>query len=333
MNKLIFYIVFINILISCKDKNNHEVLTPIVNTSVNDSKYSVNDFFPKGDVRRYGVFPNQKISQKKLKHILLLASSGLPITFPKGSYKTSLVLDSVANIKFIFQDVTINGAINILDGSSKIKFEGKLTILDRLFIRKSNNITFDTIILKSDTLANLYHKRNRGVSIYAGSKNISFNTLKINDTGGSEDNFYTHTAAALQIHGWNNNPEHVYIKKLEITDAGRTALYITGNGHYIGSASITNFGLGSSEKMFGLEDANLGEEKEFTGAWVNRCNNCVIDTLEINSIISKETYSLRLDEGVYHKPTFINNIHFGTKVKRLPIKDDLLTNILVKNEY
>ena len=85
--------------------------------------------------------------------------------------------------------------------------------------------------------------------------------------------------------------------------------------------------------MFGLEDASPGEEKEFTGAWINRCNDCVIDTLAINSNTIFGKYSLRLDEGVYHEPTFINNIHFGAKAKELIIKDDELTNILVKNEY
>jgi hypothetical protein len=40
-----------------------------------------------------------------------------------------------------------------------------------------------------------------------------------------------------------------------------------------------------------------------------------------------------LDEGKYHEPTFINNIRMNGIAKQLPIFDDQLTNILVKNEY
>jgi len=333
MNRIIVYISFIVTLFSCVNSEREEVLTPIINIDVNDQEYINNDSFPKGDVRRYGVCPNQSIPQNKLSQVIALASKGLPITFPKGIYKTNLVFKDVSNVNFIFQEATINGAISILDGSSKLRFDGKLTLLDKLFIRKSNNITFDTMVLKSDTLVNIYHKKNRGVSIYAGSKKVSFNYLKIEDAGGKAEDFYKYTAAALQIHGWNNNPEQVYINKLEINNSDRTALYITGKGHHIGKAIIHNFGLGSGKNMFGLEDAGPGEETEFTGTWVNRCNDCVIDSLSISNDGYNGMYSLRMDEGLYHEPTFISNIHFGVKAKKLSIKDDELTNILVKNEY
>ncbi len=333
MKKFIFYIVCINILISCKEKNNYKVLTPIVNFDVNDLEYRINDSFSKGDSRRYGVFPNQPISTKRMSNILDLAAKGLPITFPKGVYKSNLVFNGVSNVNLIFKEATICGAINIFDGSNKIKFSGQLTILDKLFIRKSSNIQFDTLLVKTDIVKNIYKKKNRGVSIYAGSKMISFKFLRIDDTGGVSEDHYKHSAAALQVHGWNDNPEYVYIANLEINNSDRTALYITGRGHQIGKGAIHNYGLGDSINMFGLEDAKPGEEKEFTGAWINRCNDCVIDTLAISSNVFAGKYSLRLDEGVYHTPTFINNVHFKSKAKELPIKTDELTNILVKNEY
>lgn len=333
MNKFIFCLIFISTTISCKKNVENELLHPVSNANISDAVYVQNDSFPKGDVRRYGVYPNKPISEKKMTRIITLATKGIPITFPQGLYRTNLILKNVSNVNFFFKDATINGAVSILDSSNRIKFNGRLTILDKLFIRKSNNITFDTIFLKSDTLINLHHRKNRGVSIYVASKNIFFNTLEINDTGGDADDFYTHSAAALQIHGWNNNPEHVYINKLKINNSARTALYFTGNGHRIGSATIANFGKGSTHNIFSLGDAKPGEEKEFTGAWVNKCNDCLIDSLSISGDIFKGTYRLRLDEGIYHEPTFINNIHFSDKVKELPIKDDELTNVLVKNEY
>jgi len=310
-----------------------EILLPKTNLTVNDITFIKNNSFPKGDARRYGVYPNQQVSQKNLSNMIVLATEGLPITFPKGSYKTNIVLSGVSDINFIFQGAIISGAISILDGSNKLKFDGELTVLDKLFIRKSNNITFETIVLKSDTLANLYNKKNRGVSIYAGSKNISFKSLEIHGTGGGSHSFYKHTAAALQIHGWNNNPEYVYIHKLKINNAARTALYITGSGHKIEKASITNFGQGSAKNMFGLEDAKPGTEKEFTGAWLNKCNNVIIDSLEISQNYRKGTNSIRLDEGKYHEPTFINHIKLSGYTEQLNIADHKLTNILVKDEY
>jgi hypothetical protein len=85
--------------------------------------------------------------------------------------------------------------------------------------------------------------------------------------------------------------------------------------------------------MFGLDDASPGEETEFSAVWINRCNSCEIDSLIINSTYNKGRYSLRLEEGKYHEPTFINNIQLSSKTKELPIKDDKLTNILVKHEF
>jgi hypothetical protein len=333
MKKIALYMMFICLVISCEKQTETPTITPEINLSIDDQNYVVNDSFPKGDIRRYGIYPNQPIIQKLVTKLIILSSKGLPITFPKGMYETSLVFDDVSNVNLIFQEAIIGGAINILDGSNKLKFDGQLTILDKLFIRKSNNIQFDTLIVKSDTVLNMYRKKNRGVSIYSGSKKITFKSLVINNTGGASDEFYTHSAAALQVHGWNNNPEQVFINELKISDVARTALYLTGTGHQIKKIEITNFGIGSSANMFGLEDASPGEEKEFVGAWLNRCNDCEIDSLSINVTKTNGAFSLRLDEGIYHEPSFINNIHFINNAKDMIIKDDVLTNILVKNEY
>ena len=59
----------------------------------------------------------------------------------------------------------------------------------------------------------------------------------------------------------------------------------------------------------------------------------VIDSLEINQTSKKGINSIRLDEGKYHKPTFINHIKIADKAKLLKIADHQLTNVLVKNEY
>lgn len=135
------------------------------------------------------------------------------------------------------------------------------------------------------------------------------------------------------MHGWNNNPKNININKLIVENASRTAVYLTGSKHIIKKLKINNFGTGSNTNMFGLEDAEPNEEKEFTGFWMNRCNFCEIDSLFINNIKNTGKYSLRLDEGVSSQPSFIHNIKFENQVKNMIIKDDVLTNILVENEF
>ena len=320
---------------SCKQDKLDDivVLKPITNRNLIDVNYVINDSFPKGDTRRYGIFPNKSINSNYLNNVLYLASKGLPINFSKGLYKTNLQLKSKNNITLNFNEAVLAGSLSIIDQSSRINIAGQLTILDKLFIRESSHINFNHLNVLSDTINNLYQKKNRGVSIYAGSKYISFNGLNIKNTGGLLDNHYKLTAAALQIHGYNNNPEYIKIKNLKITGSDRTALYLTGNHHFIENAKISNFGLGSNKNMFGLEDAIPGTEKEFTGAWLNKCNNVIIDSLEINQASKKGVNSIRLDEGKYHEPTFINHIKIANKAKLLKIADHQLTNVLVKDEY
>ena len=324
--------------LSCTDtKEIITVINPTENHNVDDKEFIIDSTHVKGDVRRYGVFPNKNISTKHLSNVLYLANQGLPIYFPKGYYNVTIILKRASNISIQFDEVILGGGFQIIDeynqASQFIKITGTLTILDKLFIRQSNNISFDEVFVSSDTIQNSFKQKNRGVSIYVGSKNIQFNSLTVNDTGGYPTEFFKYTAAALQVHGWKNNPENILINRLSINNAGRTALYLTGNNHQFNKVTVSNFGLGSNENMFGLDDASPSEETEFSGVWINRCNSCEIDSLAINSTNNKGQYSLRLDEGKYHEPTFINHIQLKNKATELAIKDDKLTNILVKDEY
>lgn len=334
-----FCLVFGLILfMSCVDtKGSIDIIAPAEDFNVIDKEFIFDSAYTKGDVRRYGIFPNKPVSGEHLNNVLYLANQGLPIQFPKGYYDTSIVLKKASNISLHFGEVILGGGFQIIDEDNQesqfIKITGTLTILDKLFIRQSNNISFEDVLLISDTIQNIYKQKNRGVSIYAGSNNVKFNSLTISDTGGEPTEFFKYTAAALQIHGWKNNPENILVNILSLNNAGRTAFYLTGNNHQFNKVTVSNFGLGSNENMFGLDDASPGEEKEFAAVWINRCNSCEIDSLSINSTFNKGKYSLRLDEGKYHEPTFVNNIQFNNNGKQLPIKDDKLTNILVKHEY
>lgn len=324
------------LMISCRQKQEISTLPKAQDKAFNDSDYVKNTSFKEGDVRRYGLYPEIKTNPKILNDIMYLAQQGIVIHFPKGYYPINLDFRGVSKIEMDFEDVTLGGSLSITENegvpSSGIILTGNLKVLDKVFIRKSNNIFLDTIKVMSDTVSNLYNKKNRGVSIYVGSKDIKFKKLEIQDTGGSHDDFYKYTAAALQIHGWNNNPERIVIDELIINNASRTALYLTGNEHFFNIVSIDHFGFGEVQGMFGLDDAVTGTEKEFAGVWINKCNDCVIDSLNVSNDTSK-IYSLKMGIGVYSRPTFILNLKRRNLAKQSPIEDDILTNVLVKHEY
>lgn len=339
MIKYLILLLFFFSISSCSDRKNKSPSSEkVVSTKSFDDSLWVKDYsFKKGDVRRYGLYPDKPISRSAVDSVLLIAEKGLKITFPKGFYNLSLEFAGKEDIVMYFDDITIGGSINIIntdnDLSKNIKLKGKISVLDKVFLRQAENISFDDLTIKSDTTRNIYKRLNRGLSVYAGSKNIFFKDLKIIDTGGKEDDFFKYTAAALQIHGWKKNPENIVIKNLLVRNASRTAVYITGINNKITKAKIENYGKSeNSRNIFGLEDAKPGSEKLFSGFWINKCNNCVIDSLEISNLYNAD-YSLKFGIGEYSKPAVVENLRLSKKSEHEPIESDILTNVLVKNEY
>lgn len=341
MRHTIFFVFFVSFVSSCKNDINLNSQKNYSNhIEISDQSYVVDTIYQKGDVRRYGIYPNRSFSNKTWNQVVHLASKGMPITFQKGMYRGNFIFSGLDNITMHFKDATLAGGIQIINneniGSKNINLLGKLTVLDKVFIKQSQSIKFDNLSIVSDTIHNIYNKKNRGFSIYAGSKNITVDTLKIIDTGGSSDPFYKYSASALQVHGYNNNPEDININYLHIKDVARTALYLTGNNHHIKKIDIDNFGFGSNSNMFGLEDAKPKSQEVFAGAWFNKCNDCTVDTLVINAQPNSKIFSAKFGLGVYSKPCIINNIQFNKRAQQMPIEDDLLTNVLVKrvlNDY
>ena len=335
MKSIILYSFLIGFFWSCQQVEKKPTQISFSQEEVSDTCCVKEASYKKGDVRRYGIFPNKRINTNYLKECLELADLGLPLYFPEGQYNTSIVLKGYSNVRLKFNNSVIAGGFQIINNDSvrsqNIIVKGEITILDKLFIKSSENIKFNKVNVVSDTLNNLFKSKNRGVSIYWGSKNVRFQNLTIEETGGDSTGFFKYTAAALQVHGYNNNPEGLFIKKLIIKNPSRTGLYLTGNNHKIHKIEIENFGLGSNENMFGLEDAKPKSETEFVGAWLNKCNDCTIDTLVINASANSKKYAARFDLGIYSEPCIINNIKLNKFANKLPIKDDELTNVLVKN--
>lgn len=338
----LYYILLFCFFLSCKKNEDNTSYTSSISINTDDSEFVKDSTFAKGDARRYGVFPNLKANPKDVSNILNLAEKGILIKFQKGFYDMSLIFEGRNGVSMHFDDSEFSGQIQIIEdikgiASENIKLKGKLTTYNKLFTRQSINISIDTLIIASDTLKNSFGERSLGCNIYAGTKHLDIKHLNIKDLG-SGSAYYTHSLAALQIHGWNDNPEYITIREAVIEKSDRHGAYITGNNHQIDQLTIKKVGLGTVSFNNGLEDAELDEINTFTALWINKCQNTTIDKAIIDCKDSKAAYTVHFDEGLANEPTIINYLTINNKKNSIPMLPRDLTNIVVRhfkerNEY
>jgi hypothetical protein len=344
--KVIYKIILFSILIvffsQCKKEQKKNTLNvkPKLIQSI-EKQFVIDSSFVIGDCRRYGIFPDSIPSKKKLnlydirlkKLLELSETQNLKIFFQKGYYPLNLNILSNRNVQLHFQNSEFN-TLRITDErgdkSKNIVITGKLTLYDKFSSFNVENIVIDSLIIKTDTIKNLTKKRSRGFHIYKATKNLKLNYLQIDDLGSGIEKYYKNAHAALTIDG---RPENITIKSVKIHSSDRHGAYITGENIKIDRIEINNFAQGNTNGMTGMIDLTKGKETKLTGFWINHCNDCVIDTLILDNTTKKGFYSLQLDQGIYSKPSFINNISLRSYSKTLPIEDDILTNVLVKNEF
>lgn len=336
MVKTILFVVGCILVEGCND---HQVLhktSRIIQDTdlIDDLPYVINAEFPRGDVRRYGVEADIPVKTSRLDSLLDLAEMGVVLQFPEGYYPIHLVFKGRQNLRIEFDSVLLGGGMDIVEldsiQSTKLDFKGQLTILDRLFLRECSNIQFEEVLVKTDTARNLFGKANRGVSLYSATDSVRFKQLRIENTGGSNDTHFKYAAAALQVHGWNSNPRAIFIDKLEVVNAGRSGVYLTGNEHIIKEISIDGFGIGSVDQLAPLEDADSGSEREFAAIWFNKCNDGQIGKLEIKGTNGRASFSLKLDRGLIHRPTLIQSLRMKGSNTDLGVYDHYDANVLIK---
>ena len=252
MKNLYFFLCILVLFLSCKEKpasgkTDSDKKTAFKETQKNlsENAYILNENFPKGDVRRYGIFPDSAftnihpVSKKsKITTVLDMAEANkIELFFPKGYYKTALLLDSRKNIQLRFDKAEFD-LVHITQISKNhkkpenIELKGELIIYDRLGITEATNIKIDTVYLKSDIEKSIRSMRSRGCHIYHGCKKIKIKYLSIDDFG-SGDNRYKNNHASLAVDGWKNNPENLHIQKLYIKSSDRHGIYLTGSNHKI----------------------------------------------------------------------------------------------------
>ncbi|WP_452225478.1 hypothetical protein [Lacinutrix chionoecetis] len=334
---------------SCKDENKKENGEENVNTQetvdkVNSEelKYVINDGFPVGDVRRYGIVneggdPTHPYTKKPTtQSILELAQKeNIKLFFPKGYYKFGLYFKGIQDITIESDGAEFGGPLYFIEDaegneSKDIKITGNITTYYKVFMRKCQDIEFETVNVVSNPEKNIAKLNSMGCDIYGGSKFIYFKNLIIDGLGSDGDSFKLNRAA-LQVHGWNNNPESLTIDHLKIISSDRHGVYLTGNNHNIQKITIDKFGVGSYKGMNDLDDSAKGQTDNVTGLWLNKCNNTSIGNVTINTANSKGTYSVWLDEGNTAQPTTIESITLTGGDKKLPLFAEETTNVVVRD--
>lgn len=337
MTKFFIAVLFL-LIIDCSGQNSEKQFFKQV---IDEKNYVLDDRFEMGDVRRYGIYPDSLTSNNtkhpntgkyKIHTLLDLAEeSTMLINFPSGNYGMNILIDSRENINFHFNDSEFS-LIHITNEkgteSKNINLTGSLIVYNRFGTYNSQNIRLDTLLLKSNPEKSLEKLRNKGCHIYKGTKNLKIKYLKIEDLGSGAE-AYRNNHAALAIDGLRNNPEKVIIDKVEITSSDRHGIYVTGKNHIFKNILIKEYGSGTSIFMSQMQDANQGDERVISGLWVNRCNNCQFDNVEIRTKNSKG-HPLKLDEGKSSEPTIINTLKLDVPYEEDLVLDDILTNVLVR---
>ncbi|WP_299095728.1 hypothetical protein [Winogradskyella sp.] len=313
MKRTSLILIILIVFFSCKSENKKNNLNEEGKKEVyNDTLYTIEDSYDIGDVRRYGVMPNQGIGQHpkllkdKMEVLLDIAEFGIELKFPKGVYDRTFNIDNRKNIKIISDSALFTGAINIKN-SKNITMKGVVQSLSKFYTRDTEEIDVNTIITKTDTVLKKNNLRSTGVEIHSGSHKVNIKKMVIKDLGSGPDN-YKYIKAGLIVHGHNNEPTEIKLDSVVIESSDRHGAYLTGEDVDIKYLNIKNFGIGDGENMAKMEGGIEGEQTDFAGLWIKNCHNSFIDEVIIDINNSKGKYIFNFDIGEEFKPTVIESI-------------------------
>ncbi len=333
LNKVSYLLVIIFIVLSCKNfKSNADD-----SVYIDDSAYVVDSTYTIGNVRRYGVIPGKPIGQHpkllkdKLDILLEIAERGITITFPEGVYDRTLNIRNRNNISLISENALFTGPINI-DQSNKIDIKGTIQTLTQFVTKESENLRFENIIIKSDTILSGNGNRSYGCSIHAGTKNLNINKLVVEDVGsGSED--YNFVKGGLVVHGHNNEPHAVSIDTVIIQSSDKHGAYLTGSEINIKYLQINKFGMGPLNHMAPMEGGIDGEQFNFAGLWIKNCFNSKIEKVVLDITESEGKYGYNFDIGESFRPFKIDELIIKGSSTNKSIKNKSLSRTGVILEH
>jgi len=335
LGKFSFLIIVAFIVLSCK--NDKKGVNPDKSLNIDDSVYVIDSTYLKGDVRRYGIIPGKGIGQHpkllkdKLEVLLDIAESGITITFPEGVYDRTFNINNRSNVNIISKNALFTGPINI-NKSNNIIVEGTIQTLLQFITSESEDLNFENIIIKTDTLLSGNGRRSYGCSIHAGTKNLKINKLVVEDVGSGFKE-YKHVKGGLIVHGHNNEPHNISIDSVSILSSDRHGAYLTGSEINIKYLHVNRFGLGTGEQMVPMEGGIDGEQVEFAGLWIKNCFNSKIEKAIIDLNHSKGKFSFNFDIGESFRPFNIEQLVIrGTEDNKSIQKRSLSrTGVVIEN--
>ena len=332
MKKYILIAIILLITLSCKKNKDveHKSTEPSYNTDL-EQKLAINTKFVIGDVRRYGIMPDQGIGvhpvtkNKKIDEIISLASSGLEIIFPKGYYKTSLIISNEKNIKMTFENTEFSGSVQLKDSSYNVSFKGKLKSYSSFVFSNVHNITCNQLTVLDDKEKNISKLRPSGVSILDNSSEITIDEVLVNGVGESK---YTH--AGFKIYGYPKLPKYIKIKELSVLSSDVNGALIMGEEIYVDKMLISNFGKSEVNNLAKLSNLPKGfNSKDFVGLWLNKNTSSIYEYVEVQSV--KKQKALRLGPGSFEDPTVISALRLQDKNNHEYLVDDSgTTNVVVE---
>lgn len=271
----------------------------------------LNPWYPPGDARRYGIFPDGATNWEGVygpRVVAWMKSCTLPGVIgllPPGHYATGLNWSSqdYAGAQVRVGGAIIGGIFHVQSSAAPaigdpkltgLRFMGDFTVLDRLGLNNIQDVTFDRVHLKSDAANNVSTpgSKGRGCHIYFGCKDVSIAELVIDDceSGNNCD-------AALAIDGNGDNPQRIRIGRAWIKASDCHGAYITGLDQWIGDLSVDAYS--ATGPIRGLQDSDgLAQSQEGCGVWINRSTG-YIGSIQIgqgSGARSTAKYDLRLDE-------------------------------------
>ena len=333
MRKYVLILLMIPMFFSCKEENN-ALKSGDVELKYNsdlEHQLAIDTSFAIGNVRRYGIAPEKGIGihpvtkNKKIEEIIKLASSGLEIIFPKGYYKTSLIISKKENIKLKFEEAEFSGSVQLKDSCKNVVLKGHIKSYNSFVLKNAHNITFERITVLDNKEKNISKLRPSGVSILGNSSDVTINKILIEGIGESK---YTH--AGLKIYGYPELPKYIKINNLSVLSSDVNGVLIMGEEININKLVVKSFGSLSENNLAKLSNLPKNfNKKNYVGLWLNKNISSVYNYVEVNTV--KEQVALRLGPGNLGDPTVISELKLQNKNNSEYLVDDAeTTNIVVE---
>ena len=328
MNKIISFTLIVLLLVSCNTQKNKKV--QVSYNQKLEKTLSVDTTFAIGDVRRYGIKINKgigvhpKTKQKILDELFRLSATGLTIKFPKGYYKTSLIIKNQKKVSFDFDNASFSGSIQLIDSDS-ISLKGKINSYSSFVINNGTNINLGQVTILANKELNIAKIDPSGFQILNKSENININTITISGLGAGEP--FKYTPSALKIYGFPKTPNNITINKVTITDSPVNGAIIMANEVNIKDITIQKFGYTTVKTLKKLSNTKI-DPNDFVGLWLVKNTN---STYENVTITNGEKPALRLEKESFEKVTIIENLILHSKLtEEQAIADDERTNVVIK---